>query len=131
MKTFVAVLGMSLAACLAASAKEIRPGELRVCGSKHCRVVKSPVQSRAFSSLLWGEGRVRRAPTPRVGSAVFQLRFERGPAGAIITATSIRVAGLNCGRFQRGKWYRLPRNLTGLTVGLAPRRLSSYVPRSC
>ena len=62
---------------------------------------------------------------------MFQLRFKDGPAGALINATAIRVHGLNCGRFQRGKWYRLPVRLIGLTDGLEPRPLSARVPRSC
>jgi hypothetical protein len=125
------LLTASLALSAAAWAKEIRPGELMICGTRHCRTVTQPAQARAFSTLLWGEGTVPRAPTPRVGSPVFQLRFHNGPAGAIITTTAIRVAGLNCGRFRRGRWYRLPRTLRGLTRGLEPRRLLAAVPRSC
>jgi hypothetical protein len=125
------LLAGALIAAATAAAKEIPPGGLHVCGAEHCRAVKDPAQARAFSELLWGHGRIARAPTPRVGSPVFQLRYRTGPVGAIITATSIRVAGLNCGRFQRGKWYRLPAKLRGLTRGLEPRRLSAYVPRSC
>lgn len=123
------VIGLVVAA--AASAKEIHPGDLRICGATQCHIVTEPRQARAFSSLLWGEGRVPRAPTPRVGSPVFQLRYPDGPAGAIINTTAIRVAGLNCGRFRRGVWYRLPVRLRGLTVGLVPRRLGAYVPPSC
>lgn len=115
----------------AASAKEFPPGELRVCGATQCRVFKDRPTARAFSSLLWGASRVARAPTPRVGSPVFQLRFKAGPTGVILTATSFRVHGLNCGRFQRGKWYRLPPALRDLTAGLAPKRLRAHVPRSC
>jgi hypothetical protein len=129
------LLGALAAICLAGSAaawaKEIGPGELRVCGAEHCRVVEDAADARAFSALLWGEGRVPRALTPRVGSPVFQLRYPDGPAGAIISRTAIRVHGLNCGRFQRGKWYRLPLKLRGLTRGLEPRRLRAAVPRSC
>jgi len=128
---FVVLLLAGLIPSAAAWAKEIGPGELMVCGARHCRTVTDPAQARAFSTLLWGDGAVPRAPTPRVGSPVFQLRFRDGPAGAIITETAIRVAGLNCGRFQRGKWYRLPRALRGLTAGLEPRRLRAAVPRSC
>jgi hypothetical protein len=115
----------------ASFAKEIPPGALHVCGADHCRAVSRPADARAFSALFWGQGRIRRAPTPPVGAPVFQLRYRTGPAGAIITTTSIRVAGLNCGRFQRGKWYRLPPRLRGLTDGLEPRRLTAFVPRSC
>jgi hypothetical protein len=81
--------------------------------------------------LLWGEGRVPRAPAPRLGSPIFQLRFKGGPAGAIVNATAIRVHGLNCGRFQRGRWYRLPNQLRGLTAELKPKRLRASIPPSC
>jgi hypothetical protein len=125
----LATLGLIVSA--AAWAKEIRPGELRICGAEHCRVVTEPAQARAFSSLLWGQSRIPRAPTPAVGSPVFELRFKDGPAGALINATSIRVHGLNCGRFKRGKWYRLPARLRALTAGLQPRSLRARVPHSC
>jgi hypothetical protein len=128
---FLAVLLATLAVTAAASAKEIGPGELMICGARKCRTVTQPAQVRAFSSLLWGEGRVARAPTPPVGSPVFQLRFKSGPAGAVISATAIRVHGLNCGRFQRDRWYRIPRALRGLTAGLKPKRLRAHVPPSC
>jgi hypothetical protein len=131
MKLYALLVAVGLIACATAWAKEIRPGELRICGQSHCRTVTEPRQARAFSSLLWGDGLVPRAPTPRVGSPVFQLRFKDGPAGAIVNATAIRVHGLNCGRFRRGLWYRLPKLLRGLTRGLEPRRLGAVVPRSC
>ena len=131
MKIIGVAAAISLVVCAGAWAKEIGPGELRICGARHCRTVTEPAEARAFSAVLWGNRRVVRAPTPRVGSPVFQLRFEDGPAGAIISATAIRVHGLNCGRFQRGKWYRLPPRLRGLTRGLAPRLLGSRVPHSC
>jgi hypothetical protein len=131
----VRALGVAFASFLLvavpASAKEFPPGSLMVCGVTQCRVVKDPRESKAFSSLLWGNGPVTRAPTPRVGSAIYQLRFRSGPAGAIVSATAIRVHGLRCGRFERGKWYRLPRVLRGVTAGLKPKRLRASVPPSC
>ena len=131
MKIFGAILASALVLAATGSAKEIHPGELRICGAVHCRVVNDAGQARAFSELLWGPSRVFRAPTPRVGSPIFQLRFKDGPAGAIISATAIRVHGLFCGRFQRGRWYRLPGSLRGLTAGLKPKRLRGSVPPSC
>ena len=113
-----------------ALAKEFPPGSLMVCGATQCRVV-TDAQSRAFSSLLWGDRPVSRAPTPRVGSPIFQLRFENGPAGAVISATAIRVHGLRCGRFERGRWYRLPTALRGVARGLKPKQLRVSVPPSC
>jgi hypothetical protein len=131
MKLLGAMLGCALVFTATSSAKEIHPGDLRICGSARCRTVTRPAQARAFSDLLWGPSRVVRAPTPRIGSPIFQLRFKDGPAGAIISATAIRVHGLFCGRFQRGKWYRLLTSLRGITTGLKPKRLRASVPRSC
>jgi hypothetical protein len=122
---------MLLVVTSAASAKDFQPGDLRICGAVHCRVVTDPVESEAFGNLLYGSGSVMRARTPPVGSPVFQVRTKNGPLGAIITAKSIRVHGLNCGRFQRGRWYRLSPALRHLTTGLRPKRLRASVPRSC
>jgi hypothetical protein len=130
MKLAGAVLALSLIVTAAAWAKEIPPGGLFICGSRHCRVVNEAA-TRAFSSLLWGPGLVYRAPTPPVGSPIFQLRLRDGPAGVIVNATSFRVHGLYCGRFRRGRWYRLPRALRGLSTGLEPKRLRAPVPHSC
>jgi hypothetical protein len=131
MRFFALLSALGLIACATASAKEIHPGELRICGARHCRAVNEPARARAFSSLLWGQSPIPRAPTPPVGSPVFQLRFRDRPPVALLSATSIRVHGLNCGRFQRGKWYRLPARLRNLTTGLLPRPLGARVPRSC
>jgi hypothetical protein len=131
MKLLGALLGCALVVSATSSAKEIHPGDLRICGAARCRTVTRPAQARAFSNLLWGPSRVVRAPTPPVGSPIFQLRFKDGPAGAIISATAMRVHGLFCGRFHRGKWYRLPTSLRGVTTGLRPKRLRASVPRSC
>ena len=129
MKLAVAI-AVALVVAGIASAKEFPPGELMVCGAKQCRVVTA-AQSRAFSALLWGDRAVTRAPTPRVGAPIFQLRFKSGPAGVIISATAIRVHGLNCGRFRRGNWYRLPASLRELSAGLEPKHLRASIPRSC
>jgi hypothetical protein len=125
----VAAIAVALAVA-GTSAMEFPPGELMVCGATQCRVV-TDAQSRAFSALLWGNQPVARAPTPRVGAPIFQLRFKSGPAGVIISATAIRVHGLNCGRFRRGTWYRLPASLRGLGAGLEPKHLRASIPRSC
>jgi hypothetical protein len=95
-----------------------------------CRVA-TEAQSRAFSTLLWGDRPATRAPTPPVGSPIYQLRFPNGPFGAVISPTAIRVHGLNCGRFERGRWYRLPAALRGVATGLRAKRLRPAVPHSC
>lgn len=131
MRALGCAIALGLVVAAAAAAKEIPPGSLLVCGAKHCRAVASPADARAFSALFWGQGRIVRTATPRVGSPVFALRFRAGPPLALITATAVRVHGLNCGRFRRGVWYRLPPRLRGVGAGLEPRRLTASIPRSC
>lgn len=131
MKVVAAAWASGLILAAGAAAKEIAPGELLVCGATRCRAVTQRAEARTFSAFLWGSSRVARAATPPVGSPVFRLRFRGGPAWAIMNARAIRVHGIDCGRFERGKWYRLPRRLRGLTAGLEPGRLSAVVPRSC
>jgi hypothetical protein len=133
MKTLLSTLAATalFLAVPAASAKEFQPDDLRLCGARQCRVLNDGATNRRFGSFLYGDGRVVLAPTPKVGSAVFQLRFRDRPAGVILNETSARVHGLNCGRFRRGHWYHLPAALRGLTTGLKPKRLRATVPRSC
>jgi hypothetical protein len=125
-----AIFALPLLVTASAAAKEFPPGSLMVCGATQCRVV-TDAQSLAFSDLLWGDRPVHRAPTPPVGSPIYQLRFRNGPVGAIVGPTAIRVHGLNCGRFQRGRWYRLPAALRGVATALRAKRLGAAVPRSC
>jgi hypothetical protein len=95
------ILATLLLVVPAASAKEFRPGDLRLCGATQCRVVKDVRATRLFGDFLYGSGPVIPAPMPRVGSPVFQVRFKDGPAGVILNGTAARVHGLNCGRFER------------------------------
>jgi hypothetical protein len=111
-----------------ASAKEFPPGDISACGATRCRAV---AEAPALGRFLYGQRPVVRAPTAPVGAAVYQLRFREGPAGVIVTESAARVHGLNCGRFRRGVWYRLPRALHGLGTGLRPKRLRAHVPPSC
>ena len=93
MKFAGVLLAVVLIATPAASAKEIHPGDLLICGARHCRTVTDPAKARAFGALLWGQSRIASAPTPRVGSRVFALRFRDRPrpAIALISATAFRV----------------------------------------
>lgn len=131
MKLAVPMLACALIAAAAASAKEIRPGDLRICGAKSCRAVNDPVTARAFGEFFYGRSRVFRAPTPRLGSPVVRVRFSNGFVAGVLTATAIRVNGVDCERFHGSNWYRLPAKLRGLTAGLEPRRLGARAPRTC
>jgi hypothetical protein len=137
----LAVALLALGALLAtpqASAKEFRPGDLRVCGRTRCVPIVNRAVLPVFSAFYWGPDRVVRAPKVPVGAPAFELRFGNGYVSGIVATRRLdrfRAYGFYCGRFQRGKWYRVPagavRELMRLTPSLRPRRVTRIVPRSC
>jgi hypothetical protein len=127
-----------LLAVPAAGAKDLRPGDLRVCGRTHCVPIVNPRLLRILSSYYWGPARVRRAPRVRAGARGFELRWRNGHASGVVATRGLvrfRAFGFFCGRFVRGTWYRLPaeaaHELTKLTAGSEPMRVSLRPPRSC
>jgi hypothetical protein len=121
----------------AAAAKDFRPGDLRVCGRERCITIREPRVLRAFSSFLYGSSRPAVVRAPRAGTPAFELRFRNGFVAALVGSRSrdrIRVHGVNCGRFRRGTWYRLPPPAASAikdpAARLKPFRVSSS-PRSC
>ena len=128
------LLGVSTAA-----AKDFQPGDLRVCGAAQCRPVTSRTALRAFSSFYYGDDRVAVVRAPRLGAPAFEVRFRDGGVAALVASAKLdrtRVYGLNCGRFRRGRWYRLsPRAalaVRNLSAGLGPLHVPrGPAPRSC
>ena len=86
---------------------------------------------RSVSTFLYGGRQPGRAPAPRQGSEVFQLRFDNDYTIGLLGGPRrdrFLSYGVNLDRFRRGVWYRLPRRAsTGLrvaTVALEPRTLT-------
>jgi hypothetical protein len=136
----VALVATTVLLCSsAATAKDFAPGDLRVCGAKRCVAIESRDAVRAFSSFYYGEGRVAIVARPRLGAPTFEIRFRDGSkAGMVASAMLDRalVYGLNCGRFRRGRWYRLPARaaleVRRLSAPLTPLRVTRRAPpRSC
>ena len=125
------VTAMVFAVTPVATAKDFRPGDLRVCNARRC----VPITNRAVLPLLgafyYGPRGVHVAPPARIGAPAFELRFRNGYVTGI--AASARLDrflsyGVNVGRFRRGVWYRLPARLAAelrkLTAGLKPLRVT-------
>jgi hypothetical protein len=119
----------------AATAKDFGPGDLRVCGAKRCVPIENRNALRAFSAFYYGAGRAAVTRPPPLGAPAFEIRFrDRGAAGIVASARldRARVYGLNCGRFRRGRWYRLPARITlevrRLSAGLAPLHVTRRPP---
>jgi hypothetical protein len=121
----------ALAVIPAATAKEFKPGDLRVCNAKRC----VPITNRALMPLLgsfyYGPRAARAAAPVRLGARYFELRFSNGyVTGIAATARLDRFLsyGVYLGRFQRGTWYRIPTRIAAelrrLTAGMKPLRVT-------
>jgi hypothetical protein len=121
-----------------ATAKDLGPGDLRVCDHTRCIPITNRAVLGVLSLYYWGAGTAPRAARVRVGVPAFELRFRDGQVSGIVATARLdrfRAYGFACGRFERGKWYRFPRRavqeLKRLTVGLKPLRVAASTPRSC
>jgi hypothetical protein len=121
----------------AATAKDFKPGDLRVCNAVKCAAIFDRGALNAFSAFYYGSASVERAAAPPSGASAFRLKLNGAIVGVAATRRLDRVLayGLNCGRFERGVWYRLPARaaigLRRLTAGLVPQRVPRGIPRSC
>jgi hypothetical protein len=126
-----AALLVVLALASGAQAKNFHPGDLRVCSAKRCVPITNQAALDALSDFYYSQAPLTGAVEPSVGAPFFQLRFTNGYVTGIVGTTRLDrflSYGVNLGRFQRGKWYRVPaagsRELRKLTVGLKPLRLT-------
>ena len=120
------------------SAKDFRPGDLRLCNARECVTLVRRRLLRELSAFVYGEARVARAPKLRRGAPVLELRFENGYVPGLVGGAKLdrfRSHGVICGRFTRGVWYLVPpqlaHDLRGAAGRLTPLRLSGSVPPSC
>ena len=120
-------LAMLLVAPAAAS-KEFEPGDLRICSAKRCVPIMNRPALTALGVFYYiGTKPPAGAPRAHVGAPSFELRFDNGyVTGIVSTARLDRFLsyGVNLGRFDRGRWYRVPpkaaRELQQLTASLRP-----------
>lgn len=129
------VAGLLTAAALAvtpaATAKDFKPGDLRVCNARRC----VPITNRAVLPLLgafyYGPRDARVAPPARLGAPAFELRFSNGYVTGITASARLDrflSYGVNLQHFRRGVWYWVPARLASelrrLTAGLKPLRVT-------
>ena len=127
----LAVAAAALALIPAAAAKDFGPGDLRVCNSKDCVPVTNRQVLPLLGSFYYGGPQPKVAPSPRLRSPYFELRFRNGyVTGIVATARLDRFLsyGVYLGRFRRGSWYRVPaplaREFRQLAAPLTPFRLT-------
>jgi hypothetical protein len=114
-----------------ASAKDFRPGDLRVCGAENCVSVRDQAVLNSFDRFYYAGPMPARARGPKVGVPYFELRFRSGYVTGIAATRRLNrflSYGVNTGKFARGDWFRVPprasHGLERLTTGLKPLRLT-------
>ena len=131
------IVAAALLTVPAGLAKDFRPGDLRACGRDRCVRLLDRDLLRSLARYYYGQGSVVRAPRVRLGAPGFVLRFRNRYATGIVAGARLdrfQSYGVICGRFQRGRWYRVP-----VRAALALRRLTGDLrsmrvpraPRSC
>jgi hypothetical protein len=123
---------VALVALPTASAKDFRPGDVRICNSAHCKAVVNRGALALLSRFYYDGGTTpARATRPRLGQPYYKLRYSNGyVTGIVATGHLDRFLsyGVDLGRFTRYHWYEIPpaasRALRRLTVSLRPLRLT-------
>jgi hypothetical protein len=95
-----------------ASAKLIRPGDLRLCDGSHCIAIGHRPTVELLSHFIYSSGRPPAATAPALGAPYLQLTFRNGYVTGIAATPSFDrflSYGVVLERFSRGTWYRLPR----------------------
>jgi hypothetical protein len=125
------ILLSSVVAIPAATAKDFRPGDLRLCNSIRCVAVVNRQVLPLVGSFYYGSGRLIHGRRPSLGAPYYELRFRNRYATAIVATRRLDrflSYGVNTSRFARNAWYRAPemlaREFRRLAAGLRPLRLT-------
>ena len=121
----------ALFALPAASAKDFRPGDLRICNSDHCRVVVNRKVLARLAAFYYRGSAPARVTRPQLGRPYYQLRYSNGYVTGIVATRRLDrflSYGVFLGRFTRYRWYHIPiaasREFRRLTADLPPLRLT-------
>lgn len=113
------------------SAKDFKPGDLRVCNKTRCvAIVKRAVLPNLGSFYFTGPCPAR-LRVPRLGAPYYELRLRNGYVTGIVATSQLSrflSYGVNEQRFAQDTWYAIPqslsRELRRLTSGLRPLRVT-------
>jgi hypothetical protein len=117
MRKLVAAVGATavLLGAPAATAKDFRPGDLRLCGANRCLAINNPQVLRALSAFYYAAGQPPTAAAPELGVRAYELKFRNGYVTGIVAADNLDTFlsyGVNLGRFSKGTWYAVPAQIS-------------------
>lgn len=125
------VAASMLVALPSASAKDFRPGDVRICNATRCvPVLTRSVLPQLTSSYYSGPLPLRIA-RPALGTPYYEMRFRNGYVTGIVATRRLDrflTYGVHDQRFIRDTWYAVPHRvsmeLRRLTDALRPLRLT-------
>ncbi len=120
-----------LLAVPAADAKDLRPGDLRLCDLARCVPIRDRRALDAIGRFYYGSPQPTHVPRPRYDSRFFVLRFRDGYTTGLVAGArldSFLSYGVNLDQFTQSWWYRVPsaasRELRRLARDLRPQHLA-------
>jgi len=128
---FAALVATALIAVPAASAKDFKPGDLRLCNANRCVPIRNQRALDAFGAFYYGPRRPRRTAQPALRVPYYELRFRNNYVTGIVAKARLDCFlsyGVNLDQFAWRVWYHVPARAAAevrrLSAGLAPLRLS-------
>lgn len=115
-----------------ASAKQFKPGDLRMCSHHQCVAIMNQAVLDQLSAFYYtGAFSPPQTRSPHLGARTFQLRFADGYVTGVVAGARLNrflSFGVNLGRFAPRRWYLFPKGvgleLRTLAASLRPLRLT-------
>jgi len=133
-KLVVLILGVVSALVVAsgATAKEFRPGSLRICTHQRCVPIKNPRVLELLGAFFYtGRRSPAKIRSPQLGAPAFQIQFENGYVTGVVAGARLDrflSYGVDLGRFAPRQWYLFPKRVAQemktLSAPLNPLRLT-------
>jgi hypothetical protein len=130
----IVVALVALALALAASAKDFKPGDVRVCSGSNCLVLRCASALNGLSAFYYSAKPLGRATAPARDARYVELRFRNGYVTGIAAGKRydrFLSYGVNLGHFRARNWYSIPwkvaRAIARLAAELRPKPLPGDV----
>jgi hypothetical protein len=125
------IAAIALVALPSARAKDLRPGDMRVCNATRCVPILNRSVLPHLTSFFYTAPQPVRVREPALRTPYYELRLRNGYVAGIVATRRLDrflTYGIHDERFIRDTWYAVPRGMSielrRLTDALRPLRLS-------
>lgn len=109
------VAASALLAPPSASAKDLRPGDVRVCNETRCVPILNRSVLPQLTSFYYSGPPPVRVRQPALGTPYYELRFRNGYVTGIVATERLDrflTYGVHDQRFSQHTWYTVPRRMS-------------------